>query len=69
MYSNVGFPILSFVVEKVTNKTFASHIKDTILNPLGMNSTSPGEKPEGDNVDSTLAEDPWWSFDFGVYNP
>ena len=35
-YSNPGFSILGYVIEKKTNKRFEDYIKDEILIPLGM---------------------------------
>lgn len=57
VYSNIGFGILGFVVEKVSGKPFADFAKEKILDPLGMNNTyatkpddSLGVIPTGDLV-------------------
>jgi len=39
-YSNIGTPLLSFVIERVTNKTYADFVQQTILDPLDMKHTS-----------------------------
>lgn len=39
-YSNIGMSILGHALEKVTGRDFASHIKSSLLEPLGMNRSS-----------------------------
>jgi len=39
-YSNIGTPLLGFVIERVTNKTYADFVQQTILDPLDMKHTS-----------------------------
>jgi CubicO group peptidase (beta-lactamase class C family) len=39
-YSNFGFAILGHVVEKATGKPYETVLRERILNPLGMNSTT-----------------------------
>lgn len=39
-YSNYGFAILGQIVERVAKKPYADYVRDNILRPLGMNSTT-----------------------------
>jgi CubicO group peptidase (beta-lactamase class C family) len=39
-YSNLGFSLLGLIVEKVSGQDFPSYIHDSILAPLGMDSSS-----------------------------
>jgi len=39
-YSGGGYTLLQLMVEEVTNQSFASYMKENILNPLGMKSSS-----------------------------
>jgi CubicO group peptidase (beta-lactamase class C family) len=38
-YSNSGFVFLSYLLEKITNQTFAEYIEENIFGPLGMINT------------------------------
>ena len=38
-YNNTGFILLSLVVERVTDKSFAEHMREGVFEPLGMNDT------------------------------
>lgn len=38
-YSNCGYVLLSLIVEKITNQTFHSYMKENIFSPMGMNNT------------------------------
>lgn len=38
-YSNTGYTILAYIIEKVSNLTYEQFIQDKIFNPLNMNST------------------------------
>lgn len=39
-YSNSGGAVAAYIIEKITEKNFESYIKETIFNPLKMNSTT-----------------------------
>ena len=41
VYSNVGYDLLGFLIEAVDKKPFADAMRQRVLNPLGMNSSSP----------------------------
>jgi CubicO group peptidase (beta-lactamase class C family) len=38
-YSNSGYLLLSYIIEKITNKSFESYLDESILNALGMKQT------------------------------
>lgn len=47
-YSNTGYIILSLLVEHMTGQPFATYLKTTLFDPLGMNHTrlrAPGDDP------------------------
>lgn len=48
-YSNLGFALLGYIIEKVSGKPYQQYINETILQPLGMNDTKweYSEVPEG----------------------
>lgn len=48
-YSNVGYGILGYILEKVHNKSFNQLIKEKITNPLGMERTSLNVAEHPDN--------------------
>ncbi len=39
VYSNLGFMLLSYILEEVTGQTLASYVQEHITDPLGMGST------------------------------
>jgi len=41
VYSNIGYGLLGFLIEAVDKKPFAEAMRQRVLNPLGMNSSSP----------------------------
>lgn len=43
MYSNLGYGLMTLVIERVTGASFAQFVQDRILNPLGMTFTAVGE--------------------------
>ncbi|MBC7345336.1 MAG: beta-lactamase family protein, partial [Clostridia bacterium] len=57
-YSNAGFAVVGFVVELVSKQGFAAHLEESILNPIGMHSSSFVLTPE---IRSRLAAAYMWS--------
>ena len=41
VYSNIGYDLLGLLIEAVDKKPFADAMRQRVLNPLGMNSSSP----------------------------
>ncbi|KLU82226.1 beta-lactamase [Magnaporthiopsis poae ATCC 64411] len=62
-YSNIGSPLLSFVVERLTNKSYPDFFKAAVLRPLGLNDT--GAKKPADSRGVIPLNDTWWSTDIG----
>ncbi|KAL8297746.1 hypothetical protein RB597_007227 [Gaeumannomyces tritici] len=62
-YSNIGSPLLSFVVERLTNKSYAEFFQTAVLQPLGLNDT--GMKKPEDSRGVIPLNDTWWSTDIG----
>lgn len=50
-YSNIGYTLLGQIIENLTKKPFNSYLKETILNPIGMQSSFIH------NTDYTVAKD------------
>lgn len=46
-YSNAGFVVLGLIIEKISNKSYTEHIKETILEPVGMLDTEDVDSPAG----------------------
>ena len=44
-YSNVGYVALGRVIEKVTGRSYESHLREAILSPLGMADTGVDRRP------------------------
>ena len=44
-YSNVGFSLLGAVVEAATGSSYADHVTDVLLRPLGLDATTPDIDP------------------------
>lgn len=51
LYSNIGFDVLGIAAGKAAGKPYADYLKETVLDPLGMASTS-YTKPAHENVAS-----------------
>ncbi|KAK8872864.1 Beta-lactamase 2 [Apiospora arundinis] len=70
VYSNVGIGILALVIEAVSGKSFDDYIQETVLDPLGLNSTFPSRPPSDTKrgfIPDTTADRNWWDADFGPW--
>jgi len=56
-YSNYGVAVAGFLIEKITNKSYASYIKENIFDVLGMNMTT---------VDISLNDNPYIKNNFQI---
>ena len=68
LYSNNGFAILGFVIEAVTNKTYAEYMQEAVFKPLGLTHTTVAV-PSNSSVGFIPAGSSWWSTDIGFDNP
>jgi CubicO group peptidase (beta-lactamase class C family) len=70
VYSNAAFQILGYVLEAITNRTYASLLQDTVLTPLHMTSTSLAIPTNTTNavipVNETASQ---WAIDAGDLSP
>ncbi|KAK1962968.1 beta-lactamase [Colletotrichum sublineola] len=66
VYSNIGFALLSLVVEAATNNTYESVLSGTILKPLGLTNTSLAVPANSEWCFIPKGE-PTWGGDLGVY--
>ena len=69
MYNNLGFVLLSYVVEAITGKPFMPQIEEAIIKPLNLSYTFI-KKPD-DSV-GAIPGDPigsLWGVDFGNESP
>ncbi|KAF3766158.1 beta-lactamase/transpeptidase-like protein, partial [Cryphonectria parasitica EP155] len=72
MYSNLGFVLLGFVLEKVSNMTYSNYVQETILSPLGLVNTTVGTPPISPSqafIPSEGVEEDWWGVDLGWDTP
>ncbi|RLF35738.1 MAG: hypothetical protein DRM99_04080 [Thermoplasmata archaeon] len=63
-YSNIGFGILGYLVEILSNKSFEEYCQENIFEPLGMRNTS----FKFANVNATMVAVPY-DFDSGEFYP
>ena len=66
LYSYAGYLLLEYLVERITNQTFAMYVQENILDPLGMTSSgynandfvdvtaTPFERIGGINMEGTI---------------
>ncbi len=67
VYSNIGFALLGFVVEEVTDKPFSEFVVDDIWAPLGMEHTF--ESAPADELGFIPPNDLWWNATLGFGAP
>ncbi|KAK8099583.1 uncharacterized protein PG998_012824 [Apiospora kogelbergensis] len=71
VYSNVGIGILGFVLEAVSGKPFDEYMRASILEPLGLKSTTTGLPPKDSSlgfIPDLPVEVHWWGVDLGWPN-
>lgn len=66
-YSNINFNLLGLVVENVTGLGYAEYVEETILRPLGMESSS--FIKSDDNVAVLPRGQNYWDWEGGVQRP
>ncbi|KAK3292926.1 beta-lactamase/transpeptidase-like protein [Chaetomium fimeti] len=67
VYSNIGFAILGFAVEAITNQSFTDYVTNEIWKPLDMARTSATQPDEA--LGFIPANDVWWAADMGFEGP
>ncbi|KAI3320158.1 beta-lactamase/transpeptidase-like protein [Xylariaceae sp. AK1471] len=68
-YSNVAFQLLGYALETITGKPFESLLKDTVINPLGLNNTFLRAPERARGVIQGNPDKTGWSFDLGEAAP
>jgi CubicO group peptidase (beta-lactamase class C family) len=65
--SNVGFSLLGIMIARITGIDYEQYIRETLIQPLGLNSTSftAPDKSSG----AVLHNDHTWEWNVGVNNP
>lgn len=66
-YSNVAFELLGLVIERVTNKTYASYIEEAILKPLNMSKST--LSTPSDSAGVIPLQPHYWDVDAGIQSP
>ena len=61
-YSNLGFTLLGYIIERITNQSFEQYCNDNIFKPLGMKNTSFNTS----NLDKSNLAAPYFWFG-GIY--
>ncbi|KAI0403775.1 beta-lactamase/transpeptidase-like protein [Xylaria palmicola] len=64
-YSNVGFQLLAYALETITGKTFGLLLQDTLIKPLGLNSTFLRAPEHSRGIIPGTPDQTGWSFDLG----
>ncbi|KAH8163379.1 hypothetical protein CIB48_g4849 [Xylaria polymorpha] len=64
-YSNVGFQLLGYALETITGKPFESLLKETVLEPLGLNNTFFRAPDSKRGIIPGNPDQTGWSFDLG----
>ncbi|KAI0101490.1 beta-lactamase/transpeptidase-like protein [Nemania sp. FL0031] len=64
-YSNVAFQLLGYALETMTGKTFESLLQETVLGPLGLNSTFLRAPERARGIIPGNPDQTGWSFDLG----
>ncbi len=60
LYSNVGYLLLSMVIEKAAREPYATYVQKSLLKPLGMTNWSLSPTSEADaNPNEVAADDPY----------
>lgn len=67
VYSNVGFAIMGWVIEKVSGMPSGEFIKKEIWDPTGMKHTF-DSKPD-DSLGFIPVDDEWWNATLGYGDP
>lgn len=67
VYSNVGFAIMGFIIEKVSGISSGEFIKKEIWDPAGMEHTF-YSKPD-DSLGFIPVDDEWWNATLGYGDP
>lgn len=65
--SNVGFSLLGVLIARITGLAYEEYIHQTVIQPLGLNSTSFHAPDKGRGA--VLQNDLTWEWDIGVNNP
>ncbi|KAI0022493.1 beta-lactamase/transpeptidase-like protein [Xylariomycetidae sp. FL0641] len=64
-YSNVAFQLLGYALETITGKTFEQLLQETLVEPLGLNSTYLRAPEESKGVLPRSPAAAGWTFDLG----
>ncbi|KAI0198113.1 beta-lactamase/transpeptidase-like protein [Astrocystis sublimbata] len=64
-YSNVGFQLLGYAIEDITGKPFETLLKETMLEPLGMNNTFLRAPDQARGIIPGNPDKTGWTFDLG----
>ena len=52
-YSNVNYNLLGLIIEKVTGKAYKDYMKETVLDPMGLESVSVGMTQSGSIIEGS----------------
>lgn len=67
VYSNIGFSVMGWIIEKVSGMPSGEYIKKHIWDPVGMEHTS--EETPDDSLGFIPPGDEWWNATLGYGNP
>lgn len=68
-YSNVGYQLLSYVLESITGKRFVDVLDERVIKPLGLEHTYFEDAPASLGIIPTTTTDDYWWVNLGDANP
>lgn len=67
VYSNIGFALMGFIIEKLSGMPSGEYIKKHIWDPVGMKHTY--DKKPDDSLGFIFPGDLWWNATLGYGDP
>jgi CubicO group peptidase (beta-lactamase class C family) len=67
-YSNIGYQLLSYVLESMTGKKFVDILNARVIKPLGLQHTYFENAPPSQGVIPTTTKDDYWWVNLGDAN-
>ncbi|KUJ08209.1 beta-lactamase/transpeptidase-like protein [Mollisia scopiformis] len=69
VYSNIGYQLLSYALEKISYQSYPTMLQNQIIKPLNLSSTSYYTPPAAHGVIPGNATSSGWNLDYGDFTP